>query len=203
MLHKSTVDPALLRVLEKLMALPQLQDMRLVGGTALALMLGHRVSVDIDLFGKVQFDDELLEKIKPIGNVLSVYRSKNINTFIIDDVKVDFVNYRYPWIHGLVSEQGIQMASKQDIAAMKFNAIAGRGSKKDFIDLYYLLQEFSFEEMFSFYVAKFDDGNPFLVRKSLVYFANADEQTTPEIFESIGWEAIKKGIIDQFRKEGY
>jgi hypothetical protein len=185
------------------MHIPAFSDLKLVGGTALALMLGHRESVDIDLFGVLDFTGDHLYELQDIGSVRVVYRSKHINTFFIDGIKVDFVNYRYPWLEDLPIIEGVKLASKRDIAAMKLNAVTGRGSKKDFIDLYYLLKEFSFEQMFQFYMDKFDDGNPYLVRKSLVYFQNADKQVMPLVFEDISWTEIKKGLVAQFREEGY
>jgi len=91
------------------------------------------------------------------------------------------------------------MYSKIDIAAMKLNAIAGRGSKKDFIDLYFLLKEFSLEKMLSFYKKKYEDGSVFLVLKSLTYFEDADLLQQPKMYVDFDWHHCKKTIIDQIK----
>ena len=198
MLQIQSVNPNLLRVLKELMSIELLQSLNLVGGTSLALQIGHRVSIDIDLFGAIDFDyQEVVHDFRSIGNVRILSQSKHINIFSIDDIKVDFVNYSYPLLDPIIMEDGIRMISTKDIAAMKLNAIAGRGSKKDFIDLYYLLREYSIEEIYEFYRSKYKDGNLFLVQKSLVYFNDADRERTPTIFDDIRWEDIKKEIVKQ------
>jgi hypothetical protein len=89
---------------------------------------------------------------------------------------------------------GIRLASEMDIAAMKLNAIAGRGSKKDFIDFYYLLKKFSVDEMLAFYLKKYQDCSEFLVRKSLCYFDDADKDEMPYMTEQLDWDEIKNSI---------
>jgi hypothetical protein len=91
------------------------------------------------------------------------------------------------------------MFSKIDIAAMKLNAIAGRGSKKDFIDLYFLLKEFSLAKLLSFYEKKYEDGSVFMVLKSLTYFEDADVQQQPKMFVEFNWELCKKTIIEKVK----
>ena len=195
MLQTNAVNSALLRILKGLMSIEGLQSLNLVGGTSLALQLGHRVSIDIDLFGTIDFSfEDFAGDFRSLGKVQILSQSRNINVISIDGIKVDFVNYAYPLIDDLIIEDEIRLVSKKDIAAMKLNAIAGRGSKKDFIDLFYLLKEFEMDEMYQFYNEKYDDGNLFLVQKSLVYFVDADRQRTPKMFENISWEAIKKEI---------
>jgi hypothetical protein len=180
------------------------QSLRLVGGTGLALQLGHRKSVDIDLFGKVNFEyDNCSEDLAIVGKITRIKESKYINIIKIGDIKVDFVNYKYPWIGDLKSNDGIRLASIEDIAAMKLNAITGRGTKKDFVDLYFLLKLFSFEQLFSFYEKKYDDGNVFLVRKSIPYFRDAERNEMPEMLIKVSWGEIKSNILSSFRKEGY
>lgn len=92
------------------------------------------------------------------------------------------------------------MLSTRDIAAMKLNAIAGRGSKKDFIDLYFLLKEFTLEEILSFYEKKFNDGSIFMVQKSLTYFDDADFQLEPIMYKEFNWEECKKTILNEVSK---
>lgn len=190
MLYKSAVNPELLRILGQLMKVEAFTNLRLVGGTALALQIGHRQSIDIDLFGSINFEAEE-ENIDIQGNFEFLKKSKNINILSINHIKVDIVNYRYPWIAGLVHEENYRLASLEDIGAMKLNAITGRGTKKDFIDIFYLLKFFSIADLFNFYLEKFNDGNLFLVKKSLAYFEDADKQPMPKMTKDIDWEEVK------------
>ena len=143
MLQYQTIYPATLQLLKDLQTLDLLKECRLVGGTALALQLGHRRSVDLDFFGTVpETPDELQDCLRENHQVTVVKESKNIHIYLIDGVKVDIVNYKYDWIDTPVEDDGIRLAGVKDIAAMKVAAIIGRGTKKDFIDLYFLLKQF-------------------------------------------------------------
>ena len=107
------------------------------------------------------------------------------------------MNYKYPLLTDFLVIDTIRMLSTKDIAAMKLNAIAGRGSKKDFIDLYFLLQEFSLTEILSFYEQKFNDCSIFLVQKSLTYFEDADLQLQTKMFKDFDWEICKQKILEE------
>jgi len=177
------------------MGVPEFEHFYLVGGTALALQLGHRNSVDIDLFGAVEINEMAFSTVlNTLGSAQILKKSKNILVFTLDGVKVDFVNYQYPWIAAGSVIDNIRIASFEDIAAMKLNAIAGRGSKKDFIDLFFLLKQFSLKEMLSFYSKKYHDGSTFLVVKSLAYFGDAEQEVMPIMHSNVSWEIVKKGI---------
>ena len=148
MLQYKTIDPGTLQLLKDLQSLPIFHSARLVGGTALALQLGHRNSVDLDIFGTIQASsEELRESLSEHHDIKVIKESKNINIYQVDGVKVDFVNYSYSWIDEPVAEEGITLAGLEDIAAMKVAAVIGRGTKKDFIDLFFLLQHFSLQEL--------------------------------------------------------
>ena len=140
MLHYETINPATLELLKRLMAEPLLADTRLVGGTALALQLGHRSSIDLDLFGHLSCDEIQLRKtLASLGKLQVINTSENVKLFTIDNVKVVVVNYDSQWIDEMVGEDGLRLASVPEIAAMKVRAIVGRGTRKDFVDMYYLL----------------------------------------------------------------
>ena len=202
MLHYKTVDDFTLELLKKLQSLRIFSQMRLVGGTSLALQIGHRKSIDIDLFGLLNVDfDALTDELKTIGDVIVLGNSKNIHTYLIDEIKVDIVHYEYPWLKDKIVSGEIHLAAIEDIAAMKLSAIIGRGSKKDFIDLYYILQQFDVAQLMSFYGQKFRDGSSFLVLKSLVYFEDADNEAMPLMFEDLSWEEVK--ITIQKAHAGY
>ena len=201
MLQTQTVVPELMELLKKIMSEKLFSDFNLVGGTALALQMGHRNSIDIDLFGNSEINSEFfIEKLSEFGEVKVAKSTKNILITKINEVKVDFVNYKYPLLSECLFIENIRMLSVKDIAGMKLNAIAGRGSKKDFIDLYFLLNEFSLEDIVSFYEKKYKDGSVFMVQKSLTYFEDADAQQQPKMFKDFNWETCKQKIIEEVLK---
>ena len=201
MLQTQTVVPDLMELLRKLMKVEQFSNFYLVGGTALSLQIGHRNSIDIDLFGKKEIDFNLFSSIlNEFGKTEITLNSKNILITDITGLKVDFVNYQYQLLEQPLEIDGIRMVSKRDIAAMKLNAIAGRGSKKDFIDLYFLLDYFSMRQMLDFYLDKYFDGSEFMVIKSLSYFEEADVQPQPQMFKDFDWEICKQKIIEEVFK---
>lgn len=201
MLQTQTVTPKLVELLDKIMTSDVFSDFVLVGGTSLALQIGHRNSIHLDFFGNVEIDEELFEKtISSFGKMIVMKKSKSILITQINGVKTDFVKYRYPLIADVTTVNGVRLASKQDIAAMKLNAIAGRGSKKDFIDLYFLLQEFSLSEMLEFYLQKYHDGSRFMVVKSLTYFEDADGDEQPQMFKDFDWQECKRYILEETKK---
>lgn len=196
MLHLRTILPHTLELLRQLQKLPSVQDTRLVGGTALALQYGHRQSVDLDFFGTLPEDiEQMEEELRSVGKVDVLKDSANIRIYQINNVKVDFVNYsRYPWIDNIVIEDDILLASPKDIAAMKVNAVEGRGTKKDFIDIYALLHHYSLNEILAFYDAKYPEHSTLRAIMSLTYYDDADEQMSPTTFDLPSWEEMKEYI---------
>lgn len=206
MLSLQTVLPDTLELLKRLMRMPELENMRLVGGTSLALQYGHRRSVDLDFFGETTEDvDELTEALREnVEKVVVGGHSKRIKAYFLNDVKVDIVNYSYPWIDNAIIEDGIRLASPKDIAAMKVNAVMGRGTKKDFIDIYYLLKHYSFSDLIQFHLKKYPGGSEYRALLSMAYFDDADPQPMPYMFEQVEWEDIKKNIrheVECFNRE--
>lgn len=202
MLSFQTVEPHTLELLRRLMAMPLLSGTRLVGGTSLALQYGHRNSVDLDFFGSL--DDDLLafrDSLESIGHVNVIKESKSIRIYDIDGVKIDFVDYsRYSWITDAVEEDGLRLASPKDIAAMKVNAIEGRGTRKDFIDIYFLLQHYSLNEILGFYREKYPEHSSFRALMSLSYFEDAEKQIMPKMYATDSWDEMKAYIIKEVEK---
>ena len=198
MLSIQTVYPNTLELLKSLASQPELAQTRLVGGTALALQYGHRQSIDLDFFGILPEDKEkLVEMTKRVGNVLVTNRSKMILQTVINQIKVDFVDYsRYKWIDEPVMGDGFVLASDKDIAAMKVNAIIGRGTRKDFIDLYVLLQRYSLSEIMAFYKQKYPDFSEYRALLSMTYFEDAEMQDMPKMFIDTSWDSMKSTIIE-------
>jgi len=195
MLYTRTVEPRTFELLKKLMDLEVLKDFYLVGGTALALQKGHRFSVDLDLFTPNSFENEqLIEKLKEtFDSFILKSEGKQLIFAEIDNVKVDFVKMNYPNLYDYTLNDNIRILHVNDIAPMKLKAIVQRGSKKDFFDIYYILQEMSLNTLIELYKKKFNQNEIFHVLKSLNYFEDAENDFNPVVFDSnINWDKIKE-----------
>jgi hypothetical protein len=184
MLYKDPfiVDPQTFRLIQNIQALPEFKDFYLVGGTALALQYGHRNSIDIDLFTEKEFVTDDLIAVLQSHFKIEVSFKRNTGTLLtfIDNIKTDFIRHNYPLIKEQQAEEGISFLSTEDIAAMKLNAIVNSGKRlKDFVDVYYLLEHFSLNEMVSFFQIKYPHLNPLIVLKSLSYFDDIDPDMDP------------------------
>ena len=154
MLQLQTVKPNTLELLKSLMQKEYLNSFVLVGGTALALQMGNRESIDLDLFSTDDFSsNEILSSL--LNDYQIIVNNQLTQTLIstINQVKVDFIKFHYPFIRPFVIIENVRMASIEDIAAMKLDAITGRGSKKDFYDLFFLLQHYSIDELLRLFFA--------------------------------------------------
>ena len=174
----------------------------LAGGTGLALQLGHRVSVDFDLFTSPEkYPTHLLDRIRGMASMPQVIQDKQDTLdVLLDGVKCSFFSYPYPFSDTVESYFGVALADTLDIAAMKLIAIAQRGAKKDFVDLYVCLRHYTFEAVFSNARRRFggDSMNPVSIGKALVYFADARKDPGPlpadgpmPDSESARWELIE------------
>jgi predicted nucleotidyltransferase component of viral defense system len=202
MLYTRTVEPRTFELLRNLMSLDILKDFYLVGGTALALQKGHRFSVDLDLFTTKLFDvSELKEAlVNQFDDFVLTNESGQMMFALINNVKVDFVKMGYPTLFNPTIEDGVRMLDIKDIAPMKLKAIVQRGSKKDFFDLFYILQELKLIEVLDLYKKKFNQSEVFHVLKSLSYFEDAENDFDPILFDkNITWGHIK----DTIKKEIY
>lgn len=180
------------------MTIPEFNELNLVGGTSLALQIGHRTSIDLNLFGKIDIDEfNLTEVLSQFDSVSKIQNTKNIKSYLINNIKVDIVNFPYQFIESTLVSDNIRLANKKDIAAMKLAAVTGRGTKKDFIDIYHLLSEFTLKEMLQFYSNMYPDGSEFLVLKSLTYFEDAKEEVMPKLLKALKWDEVKAKIITE------
>ena len=202
MLFLETIAPSTLSLLKRLQALDHLAETRLVGGTALALQLGHRISVDLDMFGKWDYAEDLTEIFSAVGDVEKESGTPNgkMSFFYIDGVKVDCVAYdMYKWLESPVVEDGVRLAGIKDIAAMKVNAITNRGTRKGFVDMARLLDDYSISDIFGWYREKYPLANPALAMRSLSYFADAETMPMPKMLIQFDWEAAKDRIRSAVR----
>lgn len=200
MLHLETIEPRTFALLETLLSLPALHDFHLVGGTALALKYGHRISIDLDLFGHKGFDKDLI--VETLSNefgdafVPELTKQKWAIFCFIHEVKVDIINYA---AHPLVSPpqliDGIRLYSDEDIMAMKINAILGRGKKKDFWDIYELLHHYSLSDFIDSHQKKFPQQMLLIsIPSALTYFEDAEESEDPVSLKSQTWQEVKRFI---------
>lgn len=190
-------------MLQLISANPELHQFYLAGGTALALQIGHRISCDLDFFSNQNMsNDEIISTIEDYGKVEIVSQSKRILVLLLNNIKVDFVRHPYSLLEPVRLIDKLRLAGLKEIGAMKLHAIAGRGRKRDFIDLFFLLKVYSLRELLSAYRAKFFDGNELMVLRSLNYFDDAEAD--PDILyinESIDWIEIKEGIKNHLKTE--
>lgn len=193
MLQATTVEKRTLELLKQLQSQSELSDFHLAGGTALALYLGHRKSIDLDLFTPYPFDTTRLEHslVTKFG-FQGDYSEQNTLKGRIDDVKIDCITHPYPLLQNPLEEEGIRLYSQPDIIAMKLSAIADNGSRlKDFIDIAYLSTQYSFQEMLGFYVQKFPTSSPLRPLKGITYFDDIDHEETVVMLESTySWQKI-------------
>lgn len=191
-----------LELYQKLKRQAWLHSFYLAGGTALALHIGHRQSLDFDFFFQGDFENRVIrENLKKTGSFEDISESENTLHGLLDDVNISFLGYDYPILRPFLPDGEIQIASPEDIACMKLAAIAGRGAKKDFVDMYFLLQEFPLEELFQLYQEKYQVKNyEYVLLKSLVYFEDADLDPTPIMLQKVDWETIKEGIIEKVKE---
>lgn len=171
MLYKETIEKSTLELLIKLMEDELLSNFVLVGGTALALQIGHRISVDLNLFSSQPFNaEELADYLRTSYGFGLDFISTNTVKGEINGVQVDFIAHQYPWITKTNEIGKIRLASLTEIAAMKLNAITGNGTRiKDFIDISFLSTKLSLNQMLSAYKEKYK-SNSVLPLKSMVFF---------------------------------
>lgn len=195
--HK-IIHPETLELLANLQSDLALKDFFLVGGTSLALQIGHRLSIDLDLFTQNTFETQELEQyLSNKHNFFTDYVASNTLKGFINGVKVDFIMHHYPLVNPLEIYNPYRLASLQDIGAMKLNAIGHSGNRqKDFYDLYFLLEHFSLKSLMETYQKKYPKSNPIIPLKSLVYFDDIDfEIENPLLVRKVSFEEVKERLI--------
>lgn len=197
MLHTETVERTTLGLLKNLLAEPRIASFCLAGGTALSLYLGHRRSVDLDLFSPQPFDvlglKDFLETKYGFRTDLT---AKNTLKGTINGVKVDCITHAYAFLAEPYTEDGFRLYSMEDIVAMKLSALTDNGSRlKDFIDIAFLSTRFSFYAMLKGYERKFPGANVIRPIKAITYFEDIDfEESVAMIIGKYDWRSIEKRL---------
>ncbi|MGQ1788129.1 MULTISPECIES: nucleotidyl transferase AbiEii/AbiGii toxin family protein [unclassified Saccharicrinis] len=205
-IHKETVSVLLWDTLKKLMQFKELDTFRLVGGTSLSLLLGHRISVDIDLFTDAEYKSIDFDKIDNLfetnfkyvdycfGGNDSMGKSYLIGDKKEETIKVDLF-YTDPFQYPILDYGGIRLSQLEEIIAMKLEVIGNSGRKKDFWDIHELMESFSWEEMLSFYEKRYpyNHSKEEIINK-LTDFSTADTDLDPICLKEKYWELIKLDI---------
>lgn len=201
------VTPGCLETAHKLEAFLWLKDFYLAGGTALALTFGHRVSVDLDFFSgsnSLGFVERqpLPADLKALGAVIEEQKDGAVHA-LYKTTHISFFRYRYPLLRPLRRWRGLSIAHPVDIGLMKVNAVIGRGSRKDFVDLYVILKkEISLPRLLKLSAKKFPDAGDFTLQacRALVYFADADKEPPIKMIQNISWLEVKRFFETEIRR---
>lgn len=200
MLHLSTIEPETYSTLKAIFSVEEInKSFALAGGTSLALQLGHRKSIDLDIFSPTPFDTELMEQL--FSSQLNfdfklTNRNRTMLFSYINGVKCDFICEPAKLIKPFNHIGGINYFDVEDIAAMKMHTICGRGKKKDFFDIYVLTENFGWKNMLKWFELKYGASQFYFLWRSISYFTDADEDpdiTTIAPYNK-SWEEVKEYI---------
>lgn len=198
-LNTHCVTPELMEILNALNGMEFLKDAALGGGTSLALLYGHRKSIDIDFFFRHPFDSVLLQEslAQHFSNYTIVNRTPGSLSGMIGSVKCDILLHSYPLLNEYNHVENLRLISLQDMAAMKVNAVTNRGSKKDFSDLL-LLHETGLllPDALDFFCAKYGSAGRFLAIKSLNWFDDAEAEPDPVYLNGWTWKQVRRHMAD-------
>jgi hypothetical protein len=197
-LHREALGRSQRSLLPRLAPLARQHGFHLAGGTALALQLGHRRSVDFDWFREDPIDDplRLAADLRAAGLTFETERVERGTLHgRASGVRVSFLEYRYPLLRPLREVESLRLAALEDIAAMKLAAVAQRGSKKDFVDVVSLGRRFGLVEMLAFYREKYGVEDVGHVLVALAYFDDADRERMPMLLQRQSWPGVKATIL--------
>lgn len=201
--YLDTVPKATQGTLHKIKTVTSLKNFYLSGGTALSIQLGHRESEDLDFFSKTSFQpQQLQQQLLAHGSLEDVQIDEGTLNLFMNGVKVQFLYYPYALLEEPQEWEGIYLSSVVDIACTKLLTISMRGGKKDFIDLFVILQNTTLKELFSKLNLKYQNvayNQPHIL-KSLVYFTDADTQPMPRMHTDIAWDEVKDFFIQQAKR---
>lgn len=191
-----TLSPTAQKTLALLGESGLLKKAYLAGGSALALHLGHRYSHDFDFFSRYHLNTQnLVKELSQRGKFEKEMVSSDTILGVFRGIKFSFFYLEYPLIKKTKSFLNIALADSADIGAMKIAAIVDRGTKRDFVDLYFLVQKkYSLEQILAFYEQKYQklSENVYSILKGLSYFEDAEASQMPSLIEKISWLEVKK-----------
>lgn len=195
-----TLLPDTVRAIKLVSNIPIVKSAYLAGGTALAIHLGHRISVDLDFFTQAEIEEDILaQDLNRLSEFKQEGKAWRTVWGRIGETKFSLFYYKYPLLAPTQKFMQINLLDLKDIAAMKIAALGDRGTKRDFVDLFFLSKVYSLNEMLSFYDQKYGDLETKLYHliRSFDFFADAENDAHPEMLIKISWEEIK----DFFHKQ--
>lgn len=176
----------------------------LAGGTGAALQLKHRISLDLDFFTKKDIDTKaLIQKIKTLGKFSIEKETENTLIGVFNGTRVSFLKYDYPLLFDPKQIKEINVADLRDIGCMKIDAISSRGTKRDFVDLFFICREaISLKNLLSLFKRKYKSVNYNMMHilKSLAYFEDAENNPMPRMTAPVSWQEIKNFFKKEIRK---
>ena len=191
--HPGVISPAAQSLLLTQGPAPHFSSFYLAGGTGLALRLGHRRSVDFDFFSEESFDEEALLAVLREQSPKVLSRAPSTLHLLLLEIKVSFISYPYPLLFPADRFSGVEVADARDIACMKLSAVASRGTRRDFVDLYVAAKEYSLRELLSLFVRKYAgvEYSRLHLLKSLTYFDDAEADPPLDMLTEISWDEVK------------
>ena len=198
--HREVIPPATESTIHALCDARVVDRFYLAGGTGLALQFGRRRSLDLDFFAPEHFDeDALLQRAQILEGFALVAKAPYTLNTTIQATKVSFLGHAYPILYPAHDFLGIPVADPRDIACMKVSAIASRGTKRDFVDLYFCALQFGLGEILEMFGRKYTQANfsRIHVLKSLTYFADAEKDPMPHMLVPVDWGEIKESLMSR------
>jgi hypothetical protein len=196
--HREVISPQVERTLRDLLKCGVLDGCYLAGGTGLALHLGHRRSQDLDFMSRAPVaPDALVQKLQKLAGFALASQAPNTLHATIRGIKASFLAYPYPLIFPFMIFVGVNVADPRDIACMKLSAIASRGTKRDFVDLYVVSKQYDVSQVLGWFKQKYAQVNQNVmhVLKSLAYFEDAEKDPMPDMLEPLSWEEVKRFFL--------
>ena len=203
-MHPKVLGDNAWSIVKSLVRADKLGEWTLAGGTGLALQFGHRYSEDLDLFSVNTFEpDSWLDELATLGNVQVQHRAEGTLHVLIHGVRISFLHTQAPFLFLGTAYRGLTIADCRDIAVMKLVAIGGRGSRKDFVDLFFLMRNgVALESAFQLLQKRFTnvDYNEYHIMKSLVYFQDAESEPMPNMIRTVTWDEIKQSVVSEVKR---
>jgi len=201
--HREVISQAVERTLRDLEQNSALSGFYLAGGTGLALHLGHRRSEDLDFFASQAFEEEpLIQRLQKLSGFSLASKSPSSVHAAVHGTNLSFLAYAYPVLYPFETYVGVSVADPRDIACMKISAIASRGTRRDFVDLYALARRYGLEQLLALFREKFAQVSysPVHVLKSLAYFEDAEKEPMPDLLAPVSWAEVKEFFAAEVRR---
>jgi hypothetical protein len=196
--HREVITASTEATLHNLSHAKLLDSFYLAGGTGLAVHLGHRLSQDLDFFAADLFDEEtLLQRVQAVAGISLVARAPHSLHTTIQETKVSFLGYDYPLLFTSTRFLDVAVADPRDIACMKVSAIASRGTKRDFLDLYVCARRFGLVDLLKLFDRKYSQTqyNRLHILKSLTFFEDTEKDPMPHMLVSLEWDEVKRFFV--------